>query len=241
MESLSAYAALISNRADLYGLLARIYRIEVDQPLLDHLIQMRFPTDGGDDELLAGYRRLEADLRRSAPDRLIALAVDYARAFLGAGISSGVVAFPYESVYTSPGRLIMQEARDQVLAAYRAKGFSVSEGFDEPEDHLALELEFMAFLCEDIQQALKKGNHAAVQACLKDQQSFLSLHLLNWVPAFAADIAKCAGTEFYRAVAMITQGFLRLDGAIVGHLLAVAASETTQSHSDGDLRARNGV
>ena len=42
--------------------------------------------------------------------------------FLGAGIAEGLVAFPFESVYTSKDRLVMQDAYEQVLRIYRSNG-----------------------------------------------------------------------------------------------------------------------
>jgi len=52
------------------------------------------------------------------------LAVDYARIFLGVGIAEGSAAYPYESVYTSKKRIIMQDTLDQVKAMYVAKGIN---------------------------------------------------------------------------------------------------------------------
>ena len=51
---------------------------------------------------------------------LTELAVDYVRAFIGSGNDGFSAAYPYESVYTSPKRLMMQDARDEVLVLYRA-------------------------------------------------------------------------------------------------------------------------
>ncbi len=65
------------------------------------------------------------------------LAVDYVRCFIGGGMDAFSAAYPYESVYTSPKRLMMQEARDEVLAIYRSQGFDKAEGWKESEDHVA--------------------------------------------------------------------------------------------------------
>ena len=48
------------------------------------------------------------------------------RAFIGHGIDAYSAAYPFESVYTSPKRLMMQEARDEVLAVYRSEGLDLS-------------------------------------------------------------------------------------------------------------------
>ena len=218
MNETSEFAALISNRENLYRFLSRLYRIEVDEPLLRQLTGMGFPTECDDPELAEGYRILTAWLRNSGNDPLTDLAVDYARIFLGAGIYEGVAASPYESVYTSEERLIMQEARDQVLAVYQTKGLQPAELTEIPEDHIALELEFLAHLCRETLNA--GGDRARVSTLLREQKEFLEQHPGKWIPAFCADIEKCASTDFYRAIGKITLGFLNMERAILEDLLA---------------------
>ncbi|TWH45086.1 molecular chaperone [Sporomusa sp. KB1] len=225
MEKIAEYSAIIANREKLYQFLGRLYKIEVDQTLLKQMEDMCFPAECGEDELAGGYRMLEEYLRHPGNDPLTDLAVDYARVFLGAGIVGNEAAYPYESVYTSPKRLIMQEARDQVMAAYRAKGLTKVETQDVPEDHIALELEFMAYLCRGTQQALDTDDWAAVSVYIEEQLGFLTKHLLNWVPALCADIEKYAGTDFYKALAKVTTGYLRLERNILEDMLAETTVE----------------
>ncbi|MDR3437920.1 molecular chaperone TorD family protein [Telmatospirillum sp.] len=229
MEAKSEYPALVANRENLYRFLARLYKVEVDQALLERMMGMSFPEDCGEEELASGYRMLGAYLRCPGQDPLTDLAVDYAKVFLGAGgAKNGFAAFPYESVYTSPERLIMQEARDQVVAAYRSEGLDKVEALDVPEDHVALELEFMACLCGETRAALARGDRGAVLVSLANQKDFLTRHLLNWVPAFCADIPKCADTDFYKAVAKLTSGYLRLEQAIIEEQI-----DDSAAHPDG--------
>jgi TorA maturation chaperone TorD len=224
MDSVSEYSALISNRENLYRFLGRIYKVEIDQALLDQMKVMSFPSECGEAELSEGYRMLADYLRRPGLDPLTDLAVDYAKVFLGAGISEGDVAYPFESVYTSKERLIMQEARDQVLAVYRAKGLDKAETLDYPEDHIALELEFMVHLCEETRHALDAQDWPAVSNCIQEQKDFLTQHLLNWVPRFCADVEKCADTELYKAVGKVTNGYLHMEQAILEDLAAEVAA-----------------
>jgi len=214
---MSEFAALISNRETVYRLLARLYRTEVDDPLLLQLAEMGFPAECDEPELAEGYRMLTSWLRNPGSDPLTDLAVDYARVFLGAGVFEGVVASPYESVYTSRERLIMQEARDQVFASYRAKGLYSAEPMEFPEDHIALELEFLAHLCRETLNA--GDDRALVSALLREQKEFIERHPGKWIPAFCADIEKCASTDFYRAVGKITLGFLTMDESILNDLI----------------------
>ncbi|MBM4467197.1 MAG: molecular chaperone TorD family protein, partial [Chloroflexi bacterium] len=169
----AALATLVANRGSTYGFLARIYRVEVDQELLDQMVKMDLSVDVDEPEISAGYRLLKGFLGHLTGSTLTDLAVEYARIFLGAGFSGGDGAYPYESVYTSPHRLVMQEARDQVLKIYREEGLDRAEEFNEPEDHVALELEFMAYLCQKTTEALKAGDKVGTLGYLTKQKDFL--------------------------------------------------------------------
>ena len=226
MNQLTTHALLTANRENLYRFLGRLYKIEVDQPLLDQMKSMVFPAEGGPDELVQGYRMLGDYLKSPGLDPLTDLAADYAKVFLGAGITEGDVAFPYESVYTSPERLIMQDARDQVLAHYRSKNLNKAETLLVPEDHIALELEFMAYLCATTQAAIKNQDIDAVVASLDEQKYFLEKHLLNWTTPFCNDVQKCAETNFYKGLSQITSGFLAMDQALLEEMIADVSIST---------------
>jgi TorA maturation chaperone TorD len=200
-------AALLASRENLYRFLARVYQKEIDQPFLDLLQSMDFPVDCRVAELSEGYQMLGGYLDNCGSDPLTVLAVDYAKVFLGAGISAGSAAFPYESVYTSPKRIMMQDARDRITAIYAANSLRKNSLATEiAEDHVALMLEFMAILCRE------------TTSC-QMQIDFLDQHLLNWVPAFCADIENHAETAFYKGIGKITSGYLRLDHALLESMI----------------------
>jgi anaerobic sulfite reductase subunit A len=77
----------------------------------------------------------------------------------------------------------------------------------------------MAYLCTEMQERLAAENLPGAAASLVEQKEFLMRHLLNWVPAFCAEVQKCAETNFYKAVAKMTSGFLRMEMAIVDDLV----------------------
>lgn len=213
----AAIATLVSDRCSMYEFLARIYRDEVDQELLDRIIKMAPSVDIDETEISEGYRMLKSFIGHLTGSTVTDLAVEYARIFLGAGIKDA--AYPYESVYTSPNKLVMQEARDQVLKLYREEGLDRAEEFNEPEDHIAFELEFMAFLCQKTTEALKAGDKVGASAYLNKQKQFLAKHLIPWAPTFCADIQRIAQADFYKAIAKITLGYLSMEQDIVNELI----------------------
>jgi len=211
----------MAERQAMYRFLARAYRKEVDPELLREISQLDFSTDTGVPEIDQGFQMLAHAVRQVNETTLTDWAADYARTFLGAGPKQAGGAFPYESVYTSPRGLLMQEARDQVVDLYRQEGVQRSADFHESEDHLALELEFVAHLCEKTVRALEAQDEDALSRHLQSQRVFLEQHLLAWVPRLCADVAHIATTEFYQAISLITAGYLVIDRDMIDDLLLV--------------------
>lgn len=209
---------LIADRGSLYGFLSRLYREEVDRELLDRMAKIDWPVKDNSPEISEGCWLLKNYLGRQNERTLFDLATDYAGIFLVAG-AGGECAYPYESVYTSPLRLVMQDARDQVLKLYRESGLDKSAESNELEDHIAFELEFMSYLSYGAARALKAGDKEPALSFLKKQKHFLKEHLANWVPAFCRDIERIAGEDFYKAVAKITTGYMHLEQGSIDELI----------------------
>ena len=210
---------LNEQRAATYGLLSRLYRVEVDQPLLDELRSMRFPAKTGNENVDEGYRLLATYLSNTWDNSVTDLAIDYVRVFIGHGIDAFSAAYPFESVYTSEKRLLMQDARDEVLAIYRSAGLDKKNSWKEGEDHVALELEFEQVLANRTAEALRKGDEEEAAALLTTQRNFLEDHLLSWVPMMTADMKRFAKTDLYQGLAYLTDGFLNTDKAFLDDVL----------------------
>lgn len=127
--------------------------------------------------------------------------------------------FTSESVYLSGNHMIMQEQRNQVLEVYNAHHLSVDkESFDWPEDHISMEMLFMAHLCQlesDSCRSLMEeaGDDLALAASRLDsaaaaQKAFFTEHLDQWVPMFVEELSRYAETLFYQGVAEYLGEFL---------------------------------
>ena len=204
---------LNEQRAATYGLLSRLYRVEVDQPLLDELRSMRFPAKTGNENVDEGYRLLATYLSNTWDNSVTDLAI-------GHGIDAFSAAYPFESVYTSEKRLLMQEARDEVLAIYRSAGLDKQDTWKEGEDHIALELEFEQIMATRTVEALRKGDEDEAVALLTTQKNFLEDHLAAWAPMMTSDMKRFAQTDFYRGLAYLTDGFLQTDQTFLDDVLA---------------------
>lgn len=198
---------LMTEREELYRFQARVYRREVDQTLLDTIKNLEVQSDSSD--MPEALRVIQASAANT-DDPLTDFAVDYARIFLGAGIAKGVAAYPYESVYTSRDRLVMQDAYEAVMKIYRANEIGKLDA-DLYEDHIALELEFMGILCRRAIGLAESGGTQALEENVDLQKSFLRDHLLNWTGEFFDSIRSCPGSNFYKGFASFTEAFLRLE------------------------------
>jgi len=170
---------------------------------------------GGIEERIQGARQLHPALGRGwesiarflkGVDRdalAEAVAHEYTHLFLGPQVPEVHL---YESYYLT-GRLW-----DRPLAVLRTFlqeiGIEKGEGYSEPEDFLAFELE--------VARRLIAGQHSAgapddEMRWLNLQATFLKRHLLVWGPAAARDLASVQGAVFYGGVAGLLEGFLELE------------------------------
>ena len=206
------------NRGRVYALLSRCYETEVDAAFAEALAG-EASLDSDDPALAEGFAALQADLAGCDEDALEQLAVVFDRAFFGMGPRTAQKAFPYESVYTSEGGLMMQDAYAEVLHVYRDAGFAKDPGFKEPEDHLAVELAFMSLLCGRAVEALRAGDAAGAERHLGAQLAFVREHLLNWIDRFCSDVRKAAEGGFYFDLATFTEAYLRADEAALADVV----------------------
>lgn len=207
------------SRAQTYGLLSRLFRKEVDQELLDEMYAGVYRVSTGNANVDEGHKLLATYLSGLWDNSLTELAADYMRTFFGHGYDGHSAAYPFESVYASEKRLLMQGARDEVLAIYRAAGLGKQESWKEGEDHIALELEYMQIMSERVVTALQEGNEDEAYHLVKSQSNFLEDHLGNWACLLCEQMQKFARTTFYQGLAYLTEGFIEVDAELMHDLL----------------------
>lgn len=211
---------VFQERSATYGLLSRLYRKEVDAELLDELHGLKYRVSSGNANTDEGNKLIANYLSGLWENSETELAADYMRVFFGHGYNAHAAAYPYESVYTSEKRLLMQDARDEVLALYRAAGLDKQESWKEGEDHIALELEYMQILAARTAEALAAGEDDLSVSLARSQYNFLDEHLLSWVPLLTAEMQRFAKTDFYRGLGYLTEGFLETDAEVLDDLLS---------------------
>ncbi len=224
--------AINRQRSTTYQLLSRLYAREIDQELLDKLRGMRFPANTGNAKLDEGYKLIATYLSGAWENTVTELSVDFAPTFIGHGVDAYSAAYPFESVYTSEKRLMMQAARDEVLAIYRSECMDKQENWKDGEDHVAMELEFQGVLAGRTADRLEQGDEDGAEALLSTQANFMHDHLAAWVPMMTADIDVFTRTDFYRGLARLTEGFLQTDQEFLTEVLGADEQEQPQDENE---------
>jgi TorA maturation chaperone TorD len=181
-------------RAELYGLLARLWMAAPDEPLLEQfrVAVTQAPQPGA--FLEAPWQALVAAMRQTTAE---AAAQEYDALFLGVGKPE---VFLYGSYYLS-GFL-----HEKPLAALRdelaALGLARDEQRGETEDHLAGVCEVMRYLIA--------GDDAAV-CNLERQRRFFRSHLQPWGEPLCDAVTAHPRAQLYGVLAGFTRAFLQVE------------------------------
>ncbi|WIK64797.1 TorD/DmsD family molecular chaperone [Gleimia hominis] len=139
-------------------------------------------------------------LLRTGADSLKQLQQDHLYLYIGVGPA---LAQPYESPYVSEEAIVFDTATLQVRAAYEKYGFQAPHLGTDPDDHIGLEIAFLAALA---------GKYAAdgkaQPSLVRDAQAFFDQHLMAFAPKVIAASREHAQTQIYRALADLTEGFI---------------------------------
>ena len=129
------------------------------------------------------------------------LGADYASIYLNHGLQAS----PFESTWLDEDGLQMQTPMFQVRDWYHRYGLASDDWRLRADDHLSLQLLFIAHLFE---QAAAGSPVRPMAALLTDIATFLDEHPLRWLPDFGKRIATHSMTPFYAGLGMLTASYL---------------------------------
>jgi TorA maturation chaperone TorD len=218
-----------------YLFLSRSFGREVDRTFLHNLFEVSNTLQASlksvaESKLSRGRELLKSfciEIRGAKEEAVIGdLARHYAFLFLGVGPETVALC---ESAYRNEGGLLFQNAYFDILEKYREVGLGKREDFPEPEDHLSLELAYMAHLCRRTIFSIEAGKEGEAKKYCQYQASFLNDHLLPWVPPFAKGLSQISPSAFYKALAYLLEGYLKIDFEFLDSLLPAAAAKKAVS------------
>lgn len=193
--------------------LALLHHSEPSPELLDSIrandsplgLGLALQSSAGQDALQAmasAFTGLPAQLDQTIINQY---AADYADIYL----TNGYGASPHESVWLDEDHLMRQEPMFQVRAYYHRHGLTAGNWRTRPEDHLALELQFLAHLFEP-----ERGDTLAEVA------RFMDDHLLRWLPLFSKRVAERCRTRLFAALALLTVAYCEELRDLLAQILA---------------------
>ncbi|GLP97551.1 TorD/DmsD family molecular chaperone [Paraferrimonas sedimenticola] len=188
-------------RADIYQIIAALFRQHPSQELLNFLAEIEVEQDGTD--IAESWNALKLAAQTAQTDTL---EDEYFDLFIGVGRGE---LLPYGSYYIT-GSLM-----DKPLALLRQDlsqlGFERQEEVKEPEDHVAA-------LCEVMSALL-------LEAPKHQQLGFYQRHLSGWIARFCQDVAKAKNASFYAIVGQLADQFFARE-AIIYEELSLATPVT---------------
>lgn len=135
------------------------------------------------------------------------LAVEFASLFYGVGENPVNV---HESVYLGDEHILYEAQYFEVVEFYQHWGYEKRQHFNEPEDHVANELDFLGFMLSGAAWALEKGDPEECQRRLAAVKAFAAEHLGRWGDDFCRSMQKASAYPLYLGAAYLTSGLLEL-------------------------------
>ncbi|MBQ6491508.1 MAG: molecular chaperone TorD family protein [Atopobiaceae bacterium] len=218
IDSTLAPAEAAAYRSAIYRLVSRAFMEEPSADYLRELAAMAQESGPEDAVLdceaallahLAGYAGADFDDLRTK------VATEYAELFVG---PRHPLAGCYGSLYIGfPNRMFTESTR-KVRKFYRAFGRMSDSPNRVPDDHIAYELEFMSYLCEQEASALERGADSEAAGMRAAQQTFAATYLASWTHPFADAVARAWCADYYAAWADFARDFVDADLAYLGTL-----------------------
>jgi TorA maturation chaperone TorD len=181
-------------RAELYGLLARLWFTPPDAPLLAQFAVAVTQAPEAGAFLEAPWQQLVGALRATTVD---AAQHEHTLLFIGTGKAE---VLPYAS-YQLTGTLNERPLVD-LRTDLAALGLASAAPAGETEDHVALVFEVMRYLIAGDDLALCN---------LEQQRRFFRRHVQTWVGALCDEVERHPRAQVYAALASFTRAFVEVE------------------------------
>ena len=200
-------AEVLRGRAALYFLLSNFFKDPPSKRFIKDLRNGKINIPDID-ELKTGFRIMEEYVLSFESDEDAEKAVRQEFTDIFANPFSRKMVSPVQSTYE--GDEPYREVSARIMGKYKKMGYRKIVK-DEPPDHIAVELSFMAECCLN---ALKSEDW--VQE-LKNQKQFFEEEIERWIFNLCDRLEETG--KFYKGVAMLLREFVKIDKKIVSELL----------------------
>jgi TorA maturation chaperone TorD len=217
MPDMNNVRVLLSARAGVYRTLQNALGNEPSAEMLEQLtgsaarsVFLLFDTgQEGYREAIEGLFAVSAEHLGGGDEALSALEGRFTRLFVGPGGTEGN---PWESFYRNTDKAIRQGVTLEVRKAYVAQALIPQAYPSVSDDHMAIELDFLAKLAERAEEAWADGSAAKTLDALEASEAFLREHLMRWAGLFSAALHRAKhGASFYQEVSEVLEAFIPID------------------------------
>ncbi len=160
-----------------------------------------WPISADDDLTAAGIAALRSSHAKGEDEKTVRRDHD-----LLYGITANAKVAPFESVHRSHEGLVFDEETLEVRDQYRRLGLQAPRLNREPDDHIGLEMDFVAQCCVSALTAIEQGANLAAERYVRIGTAFTREHLLVWGPKMLASAEEEAETEWMRGLELLSRG-----------------------------------
>ena len=208
-------AEMATARANVYGLLANVFRDEPSDVLLSQLMAPEF---SGAMNVLG--LSLDEIFNNKPLDQLLEdLSIEYSRLFFGPGYHIS----PHESLHVKARFGEENEFWGACTVAVKkfmeGAGLQVADSFIGMPDHITAEFEFMQRLLENEANAWTDGDQDLAANVQNIENRFYDEHLSKWVDQFCDKVINAMDSPFYGQFAEVTKRFMEFEEKTLQELL----------------------
>lgn len=165
--------------------------------------------------LVAGSLDANKFSKELSAENLGKLKEEYTRLFIGPG---KVPISLYETAYRQPEALLMQETTVNLRNQYLASGMVADGIVNLPEDHLAIELEFIYFLATDALKLLQSNDLQELLQNLEKQREFIQGRT-DWIEALVSKVDEYSQSLGINAVFHVLKNFVLEDLSFISSII----------------------
>lgn len=194
----AAYADL-ADLADDLETLAQLHDVELNVDTIAALREIGFPDNLAllpqNEPAQLAWAAMRAALAEIPDPPQVAdldvLAVDFAAIYL----TGAYGAAPSESFWLDPDHIVCQAPMFEMREIYRAAGLKAGNWRLRPDDHLVLQLQYIAHM---LRRRVTSADFS------KQLAQTMDAHLMRWLPDFVAGVDARAVVPFYAALGYVT-------------------------------------
>ncbi len=123
---------------------------------------------------------------------------------------------PYELEYGSSEVIQLSSEMADIAGFYSAFGLELADDAGERQDHVSVQLEFMAVLAAKHAHAHVQRDDAALDIVRDAERKFLRSHLARWFPSFAHRVRQADPGGYYVALVDAAESLILADARRLG-------------------------